>query len=113
VNVDECTASCGEAPGEWDDVLVCYNDAVGADGACYDDCSDACDLCVDGECGDEVSACVADTDCSCWSNCWDGENDAECETQCGAAPMIWNDLLVCYVGAVGPGGTCEMVCEEP
>jgi len=101
-STDSGQSSAGDGDGDGD-----------GDGACViADGDSECIVCTKDKCCDEVTACAADTDCTCFSDCVDGGGDFfECFQSCSIdfqqqdAPVM--DYLNCTnqsCGDVGGGG---------
>jgi hypothetical protein len=80
-------------------------------GSATDSGGDDCEACIAGSCGDELAACAADVDCTCWVDCiGEGNDQMTCFGTCGAPPMLLGDIadcidMQCDVECNGGGGT--------
>lgn len=54
-----------------------------------------CDQCVADSCSSQSAGCKSNSNCSCWSGCFNGNNWVECTEKCGAGSSGWFDLLGC------------------
>ncbi|MCA9680817.1 MAG: hypothetical protein KC457_01375, partial [Myxococcales bacterium] len=75
-------------------------------GACEPAGDQPCDLCTAESCCDELLACAADEDCTCFIDCLSmGIGGMECVNQCNVNPMM-NEAL-------GGLRTCRMMnCQQ-
>jgi len=65
-----------------------------------------CSTCIDGNCGEELDACLADRDCACWIDCINrGNGGMECFQTCGPPPGELPELGDCV------DNECDMECN--
>jgi hypothetical protein len=109
-NAAACEAECGQANAVWNTTFTCYEGAV--NGACADPCQEhACFLCIYAGCSSEFDACAVDDLCACWLDCFEEDNEAECEAECGAANQEWDDTWACAQQQMPPDGPCADPCS--
>jgi hypothetical protein len=77
--------------------------------ATVDSTGDPCSDCVNASCSGQVSACLADTECSAQMDCLSTCSDSTCAAACATAhpSTSFDDLMSCVTS------TCSAECGAP